>query len=79
MPREDMHHCLGCDPCLQAEQYVEYIRSKKRLDDLSASEQPSGSGSDHLVRDGYVTGCCYHRSLGEAMCFESATPVATAV
>jgi hypothetical protein len=31
VPREDMHHCLGCDPCPPAELYAEYLRHKNRL------------------------------------------------
>ena len=27
--REDMHHCLGCDPCPPGDLYAEYIKKKQ--------------------------------------------------
>lgn len=30
VPREEMHHCLGCDPCPPAEVYSDYLRRKNR-------------------------------------------------
>lgn len=27
--REDMHHCLGCDPCPPGELYAEYMKRKQ--------------------------------------------------
>jgi len=28
--RKDMHHCLGCDPCLPGDLYAEYMLKKQR-------------------------------------------------
>ena len=27
--REDMHHCLGCDPCPPGDLYAEYVKKKQ--------------------------------------------------
>jgi len=27
--REDMHHCLGCDPCPPGDLYAEYMKKKQ--------------------------------------------------
>lgn len=29
--REDMHHCLGCDPCPPGDLYAEYMKKKQNL------------------------------------------------
>ena len=28
--REDMHHCLGCDPCPPGDLYAEYVLKKQK-------------------------------------------------
>jgi len=29
--REDMHHCLGCDPCPPGDLYAEYLKKKQKF------------------------------------------------